>query len=154
MKKYFIACVCAFCLSVSSQAAVLNTSSMASVQMQNSQPKDAGVQFLKTFYLRFILDDMQQMADYYTKRLTANARKKLADDYEYDCMQGECLAWWMFSNTGQDPDINSMRRSLKITPVGKGWYNVNMVDAGNLILVKVKLVKKNKSFFIDDYVAQ
>lgn len=127
----------------------------AVIGVEACEQSDGGVAFLSAFYKNFILtENWNKWEKYYSKRLTDKAFRKLVNDFDYDCEQGPCFAWWMFRIGGNDADTNGMRRTLKITPAGNGWYNVRMSDYGKPGTVKVRLVKRQGGYYIDDYVGQ
>lgn len=108
-----------------------------------------GASFIKKFYLNLVLTDYSDSQEaYYSKHLTARMNKLLQDEYGYEC-DGVCYAWWMFRIGGNDADIDSQRRSIKVTPASGGWYNVRLTDNGVTKTVKVKLIAKNRTFYLD-----
>lgn len=60
------------------------------------------------------------------------------------------LAVWLFRGGGQDPDDTEMLRTLSVQPAKDNWYVVKMTSRGKRYTLRVRIVKKNKSFLITD----
>ena len=67
---------------------------------------------------------------------------------EYDDEDGMGLAVWLFRGGGQDPDDAEMLRTLSVQPAKDNWYVVKMTSRGKRDTLRVRIVKKNKSFLI------
>lgn len=80
---------------------------------------------------------------------TANALKKLQDDYEFDCIEGTCYAYYALRTDMQDsnPESDESSRVYGIEPDGDGWYTVSYSDMGWAGKTRIKIVDGK----IDDY---
>lgn len=66
--------------------------------------------------------------DYFTN----NALKRLQQDYEFDCGEAPCYAYYALRTSHQDskPESDGRSRIDGIEPVGEGWYIVSYSDMG------------------------
>ena len=66
------------------------------------------------------------------KYFTANALKKLQDDYDFDCDDGACYAYYALRTEAQDskPGSDGASQICNIEPIGDGWYMVSYSDMG------------------------
>lgn len=66
------------------------------------------------------------------KYFTANALKKLQEDYTFDCEEGPCYAYYALRTEAQDskPGSDGASRICNIEPLGDGWYIVSYSDMG------------------------
>lgn len=66
------------------------------------------------------------------KYFTANALKKLQDDYDFDCDDGACYAYYALRTEAQDskPGSDGASQICNIEPIGDGRYMVSYVDMG------------------------
>lgn len=66
------------------------------------------------------------------KYFTANALKKLQDDYDFDCDDGPCYAYYALRTDAQDskPGSDGASQICNIEPIGDGWYMVSYSDMG------------------------
>lgn len=66
------------------------------------------------------------------KYFTANALKKLQDDYDFDCDDGACYAYYALRTDAQDskPGSDGASQICNIEPIGDGRYMVSYVDMG------------------------
>lgn len=80
---------------------------------------------------------------------TSNALKKLRQDYDFDCEDGPCYAYYALRTREQDakPDSEDVSQIRKIESVGDGWYVVSYLDMGWSGKTRVKMVDGK----IDDY---
>lgn len=104
---------------------------------------------IKTAYNRFVfaIDSDGDMApEIY---FTANALKKLQDDYEYDCYEGPCYAYYALRTGEQDskPGSDGTSEILGIEPIDNDWYIVSYSDMGWYGKTRVKIIDGK----IDDY---
>lgn len=83
------------------------------------------------------------------KFFTAHALKKLQADYEYDCYEGNCYAFWALRTGAQDskPGTNEKSEIFSIEPSDEGLYVVSYSDMGWNGKTRIK-IKDGK---IDDY---
>lgn len=77
-------------------------------------------------------------ADYFS----ANALKKLQDDYEFDCEGEGCYAFYALRTMQQDskPGAEDVSEILAIQPIGEGWYEVAYLDMGWSGVTQIKIV--------------
>ena len=63
---------------------------------------------------------------------TGNALKQLQDDYEFDCEDAPCYAFYALRTSEQDSKPGSDETSLicSVVPDGEGWYTVSYSDMG------------------------
>lgn len=86
---------------------------------------------------------------YLMENCTASLIEKLKADYEYDCLEGDCLAGWDFRSRLDDgPSME--HKLLKVTPLGDSWWQYDFIDMGNVASNKVHLVKENGEILFDD----
>ncbi len=80
---------------------------------------------------------------------TANALKKLQEDYDFDCEDGPCYAYYALRTEMQDsnPESDGASRIYSVEPVGDGWYTVSYSDMGWPGKTRIKIVDGK----IDDY---
>lgn len=126
---------------------------MTIVTPEAAAQMEAGRVFLIAFYSRlmhsdepeqvFILDNAtQRMSDY------------LHEAYDYDCMDGDCIAWWLFLyNT--TADVGEVKE-WDVTAIDENTYQVvinydrdGTVDGDYEYGVKLGLVKDGETFKID-----
>lgn len=80
---------------------------------------------------------------------TINALKKLQHDYDFDCEDGPCYAYYALRTREQDskPDSEDVSQICNIESIGDGWYVVSYLDMGWSGMTRVKVVDGK----IDDY---
>ena len=101
--------------------------------------------FVQQFYDEW---DMQDLHDYDKLKpyITANLRKYLADEYDYEC-EGECLATWKFFYEGGG-DVGEMRSS-SITPRDENHVLVEFKYENYEYGVLLKVIKDGDAYKID-----
>lgn len=117
-----------------------------------SQMDSAGdVDLINTVYERFVfaIDAEDNGNCDPEKYFTPNALKKLQDDYEFDCPEKFCYAYYALRTDAQDSKAGSDETSRIhcIEPAGDGWYVVSYQDMGWAGKTRVKIVSGK----IDDY---
>jgi hypothetical protein len=103
----------------------------------------ANTKIIKTVYDKFVFGTAESGEKNY---FTANALKKLAQAYEYDCEGGNCYAFNELRSAAEDGP-SDIQKVLSIDPAEDGWYVVSYNDMGNKGKTKVKVVDGK----IDDY---
>lgn len=112
-----------------------------------SNNEDAEV--ISNVYSKFVFaietDGKNDPTDYFT----AGALKKLQDEYEFDCEDGPCYAFYALRTKEQDsnPDSEDVSQVCSIEPVGDGWYTVSYLDMGWSGMTRIKIVDGK----VDDY---
>ncbi|MDE5877983.1 MAG: hypothetical protein K2H47_10875 [Muribaculaceae bacterium] len=73
---------------------------------------------------------------------TANALKKLQEDYEFDCEDGPCYAYYALRTEAQDskPGTEDVSQICSIEPAENGWYIVSYSDMGWNGKTRIKIV--------------
>lgn len=104
---------------------------------------------INSVYEKFVFagsDGNDNPSDYFT----SNALKKLQDDYEFDCEDGPCYAFYALRTDEQDskPGVEDVSQICSIESVGDGYYIVSYLDMGWSGMTRVKIVDGK----IDDYV--
>lgn len=116
---------------------------------ENTQNTAADNDLINTVYDRFVfaIDATGDMTP--ENYFTANALKKLQGEYEYDCDEGDCYAFYALRTTEQDskPGADGSSSITGIEPDGEGWYVVSYSDMGWPGKTRIKIVDGK----IDDY---
>ena len=105
--------------------------------------------FLENFYKKLDKD----LLDYaFVKRnTTRKALKYLADNYEYDCENGDCLATWLFLYEGGGDTGPLKKRTIE--SIDENTYKVTSVydnsDGDYKYTVQLGLVKDGDTYKID-----
>lgn len=92
------------------------------------------IDVINTVYDKFVFaidcsgDELNNPEKYFT----ANALKKLQEDYTFDCDDGACYAYYALRTHAQDSKTGSDGAShiYNIEPLGDGWYIVSYSDMG------------------------
>lgn len=92
------------------------------------------IDVINTVYDKFVFaidcsgDELNNPEKYFT----ANALKKLQEDYTFDCDDGACYAYSALRTHAQDSKTGSDGASqiCNIEPIGDGWYMVSYSDMG------------------------
>lgn len=107
------------------------------------------IDLIITVYNKFVfaIDSSEALSP--EEYFTANALKKLQDDYTFDCDNGPCYAYYALRTEAQDSKPGSDGASLihDIRPTGDGWYTVSYSDMGWPGKTRIKVVDRK----IDDY---
>lgn len=106
---------------------------------------------VKTVYEKFVLaiDADPQVYDKPEIYFTPNALKKLRDDYEFDCEDDSCYAYYVLRTEMQDskPGSDDESRLLSVEADEDGWYVVSYLDMGWSGTTRIKIIDGK----IDDY---
>jgi hypothetical protein len=114
-------------------------------QLQN----DEEISLITSVYGKFVFatdtSGDNNPADYFTSR----ALKKLQDDYDFDCEEGSCYAYYALRTEKQDskPGAEDVSYIYSIDPIGDGWYAVSYLDMGWSGMTRIKIVDGK----VDDY---
>lgn len=95
------------------------------------------IAFLNDFYKDFFeqeADNWDTNAEKYLPHCSDEIIQELKDQYEYECENGECYAWWIFRGGAQDPGSGA----ITVTKAEDGWYEVNC-DGWYGTIVKVRV---------------
>lgn len=103
---------------------------------------------ISTAYEKFVfaIDSQDELPETY---FTANVLKKLQEDYEYDCDEGPCYAFYALRTKMQDsnPQTDGASMVNNIEPDGNNWYVVSYSDMGWTGKTRIKIADGK----IDDY---
>lgn len=126
---------------VKSNAQKVETQTLASVQ-------DAS-EMIRMAYDKFVFAVDPNSEDCPEDYFTIHALEKLKDDYEYDCEDGSCYAFYVLRTEEQDskPGSKDESRICGIEPIENGWYVISYLDMGWRGITRVKVVEGK----IDDY---
>lgn len=93
--------------------------------------------------------DADAEINYPEKYFTANALKKLQEDYTFDCDEGPCYAFYALRTDAQDsrPGSDEASLILSIELEEDGWYIVSYSDMGWPGKTRIRIVDSK----IDDY---
>ena len=121
-------------------------SNMSQIDQQLQTENDSLL--ISSVYEKFVFvgsEGNNNPADYFT----SNALKKLQDDYEFDCEDGPCYAFYALRTEEQDskPGVEDVSQICSIESVGDGYYIVSYLDMGWSGMTRVKIVDGK----IDDY---
>lgn len=80
---------------------------------------------------------------------TTAALQKLQDDYEFDCEDEPCYAYYILRSAKQDskPGTDGRSKVCDVTPTVDGWYVVSYYDMGWAGMTRFKFADGK----IDDY---
>lgn len=108
------------------------------------------ISLINTVYEKFVFATDSQSDENPEKYFSDNALKKLQDDYEFDCKDGSCYAFYALRTEMQDsnPGTDGASGICDIEPDGDGWYMVSYIDMGWTGKTRIKIIDGNK---IDDY---
>lgn len=106
--------------------------------------------FLEQFYKG--LDDNGLDNNYVKKYITPKAAQFLKDNYDYDCMDGNCLAAWLFEYD-TTADVGTLKERT-IEEIDENTYKVTHHYVGTaegdyLYAVQLGLVQEGDSYKID-----
>lgn len=107
------------------------------------------IELINNVYNNFVFaietDGNNNPTDYFT----ANALKKLQDEYEFDCEDDSCYAFYALRTKEQDANSDSedVSQICTIESIGDGWHVVTYIDMGWSGKTRVKTVDGK----VDDY---
>lgn len=107
------------------------------------------INVINSVYSKFVFADEAIGNDNPKNYFTDNALKKLHDEYEYDCEDDSCYAYYALRTSEQDskPDSEDISQVCSVESIGDGWYVVSYLDMGWPGKTRVKIVEGK----IDDY---
>ena len=156
--KNFKSMVYAFLLTglVSCGASATGDASTKSVESDSvsSQPipeNTGDIDLINLVYEKFVfaIDSEGDEINHPEKYFTAGALKKLQDDYEFDCDEGGCYAYYALRTGAQDsnPESDGASKVYSVEPADGGWYIVYYSDMGWPAKTRIRIVEGK----IDDY---
>lgn len=115
-------------------------------------PADAeseAAEVIAAVYSKFVFPIDSEGTDRPEDYFTANALTSLQQDYEYDCEDGPCYAFYALRTAEQDskPGADDESHILTIEPDGNDWYVVSYLDMGWSGMIRIKIVDGK----IDEY---
>ena len=107
------------------------------------------ISLINTVYEKFVFAIDSQSDENPEKYFSDNALKKLQKDYEFDCDEGSCYAFYALRTEMQDssPDTDGVSKICDIELDGDGWYIVSYSDMGWTGKTRIKIIDGK----IDDY---
>lgn len=120
-----------------------------SEEVKSSAEKDKDIELINTVYEKFVFAIDADESIVPEKYFTANALKKLQEDYEFDCEDGPCYAFYALRTGMQDSKPGSDEASMVygIDSDGDGWYIVTYSDMGWPGKTRIKITDGK----VDDY---
>ncbi|WP_294628349.1 hypothetical protein [uncultured Bacteroides sp.] len=111
--------------------------------------KQENIDLINKVYNKFVFaidsgeNDMPE--DYFT----ANALRKLQNNYEFDCEDGPCYAYYALRTKEQDSKPGSENKSqiISVEPMEADWWIVSYLDMGWRGMTRIKIIDRK----IDDY---
>lgn len=110
------------------------------------------IDLIKSMYYQLVFaidyegDEICNPENYFTD----NALKKLRENYEFDCVEEPCYAYYALRTDNQDsnPKSDGVSEIQSIDPCEDGWYVVSYLDMGWPGKTRLKVINGK----IDDYV--
>lgn len=105
-------------------------------------------QFITDWYNNARYEDY----DYLKAYCTPSMLQYLAEEYDYDCDDGDCYAGWMFRTDAQDTNSDEEQSYgvIAVGNVGDGWYEYIFMDGGFRGVTRLKLLFNGDKIMIDD----
>lgn len=152
--KFLIGCAFLFSGLISSgmsenATAKKNQSESSVSQDGQAVTNDGEINVINSVYSKFVFANGTSGNDNPKNYFTDNALKKLHDEYEFDCEDETCYAYYALRTSEQDskPDSEDLSQVCSIEPTGDGWYVVSYLDMGWSGKTRVKIVDSK----VDDY---
>ena len=114
--------------------------------LSSEQVIEAKKQFIEDFYNG--LESGGYDYAYVAKYITANAKKILMDEFDYECDEGDCLAVWLFSYEAGSDVGPTVSRTIKAKDENTFFVVTKYVDAE--YEARLTVIKDGDSFKIDD----
>ena len=107
------------------------------------------VSLITTIYDRFVFATDSQSDENPEEYFSDNALKKLQEDYDFDCEEGSCYAFYALRTEMQDsnPETDGTSGICDIEFDRDGWYIVSYLDMGWTGKTRIKITNGK----IDDY---
>lgn len=120
-----------------------------SEEVKSSAEKDKDIELISTVYEKFVFAIDADESIVPETYFTANALKKLLEDYESDCEDGPCYAFYALRTGMQDSKPGSDEASMvySIDSDGDDWYVVTYSDMGWPGKTRIKITDGK----VDDY---
>lgn len=109
--------------------------------------------FLKDFYENYVFNNKD-----YTEILKGNSTKELLqlleDEYEEECMDGECYAIWLFRTNAMDCHPEAIDTSMveEIVRLENDWYRIKYLDMGWKGSTRIHFVKEKGKMLMAEIV--
>lgn len=112
------------------------------------QREQQASQFITDMYNNSRYEDY----DFLKAHCTQSMLQVLADNYDYDCDDGDCYAGWMFRTDAQDfrSDEDQAYGVVAVSDVGNGWFEYEFYDGGFRGVTRLKLLFDGNKIKIDD----
>ena len=110
---------------------------------------------IKTVYAKFVFADVYPENAHPERYFTASALKKLKDNYDYDCEDNNCYAYYALRTGEQDykPGTTGESEITDIESIGDNWYVVKYSDMGWSGMTRIKIIDgKIDDFIFDDFI--
>ena len=126
---------------------IIEQSSVADDDVSDEDTEN--ISLINTVYEKFVFAIDSQSDENPEKYFSDKALKKLQEDYEFDCEEGSCYAFYALRTGMQDsnPGTEGASGICDIEPDGDGWYMVSYVDMGWPGKTRIKITNGK----IDDY---
>lgn len=110
---------------------------------------DANEELINQVYSRFVFATESAANVSPETYFTANALKRLQEDYEFDCEEGACYAFYALKTEMQDsnPQSNGSSQIYGIEHDSDGWFTVSYSDMGWPGKTRIRILDGK----IDDY---
>lgn len=132
--------------------AVFLTICMISSCAWASHKKSVNDKKVEAFITKMMDENQYDDYDFLKKHCTPKMLKFLADNFEYDCEDGDCLAGWMFRTETQDNSEECRNGVEKVENVGNGWYEYTFYDGGFKGITRLKIIIKGDLIMVDELV--
>lgn len=111
--------------------------------------RSANVDLIKAVYDRFIFATASAGDVAPETYFTENALKKLQEDYDFDCEEEPCYAYYALRTAMQDsnPESDGSSKIYRIDPDEDGWFTVFYSDMGWPGTTRIRIMDGK----IDDY---
>lgn len=126
---------------------IIEQSSIANEEVSDESTEN--ISLINTVYEKFVFAIDSQSDEKPEKYFSDNALKKLQEDYEFDCEDGSCYAFYELRTEMQDsnPDTDGSSKICDIELGRDGWYIVSYSDMGWTGKTRIKITNGK----IDDY---
>lgn len=120
----------------------------SSAKATTEQREQLAAQFITNMYNNYLYDDY----DFLKAHCTQSMLQVLAENFDYDCDDGDCYAGWMFRTDTQDSasDDEHPNAVVAVKSVGDGWYEYEFYDGGFRGVTRLKLLFDGDTIMIDD----